>query len=94
MGLAGGNRVAPVLRPVDVARRIHDLRGQRVILDADLAALYAVAHGQERGAGDRDRNPAAANAGGGTSVGSVVRILWLAAEPEIVRARAALLKHG
>lgn len=35
--------VHPKHLPDDVMRRIHDLRGQRVMLDAELAGLYGVA---------------------------------------------------
>lgn len=46
---------AKALRPEDVARRIYDLRGQRVILDADLAALYSVSTGRLNESVDRNR---------------------------------------
>lgn len=44
-----------MVHPGDVARRIYELRGQRVILDADLAVLYAVTTGRLNEAVDRNR---------------------------------------
>ena len=37
--MSGGRALVPV---EDIARRIHTVRGQRVMLDSDLAALYGV----------------------------------------------------
>jgi hypothetical protein len=47
--------VTRALRAEEVAHRIYELRGQRVILDADLAALYSVSTGRLNEAVDRNR---------------------------------------
>ena len=39
VGMSGGRPLVPV---EEIARRIHTVRGQRVMLDSDLAALYGV----------------------------------------------------
>src|SRR5512132_3486063 len=55
MGLPERRQAAPALRPEDVARRIADLRGQRGVLDADLATLPSATTGRLNEAVDRHR---------------------------------------